>query len=372
MNNRNNINLIRLMIIAMLVLAFTVVTSATAMSVSSKNQGIPVSDEVYGIAVKSATDFAEKQAMSIPDVIDKIKPTVVGISTIFNDEIRGTGTGIIISKDGKIVTNAHVVSDSTLEPENELPQSVCVVLADKTEHEAEILGYDTETDLAVIKIDTEGLDLITAPFGDSTGLREGDEAIAIGNPLGFELYGSTTRGIISALDRTITIGENEMTLIQTDAAINPGNSGGPLCNIYGEVIGINSSKIISVYAEGIGFAIPSKEALPVVNDLINYGFVRGRPVIGFSGEDIDETQANFYNVPMGVLIRFVTPGSAAAESGICPGDIIVAVNGTKIRTMGELNKIKKGSAVGDSIELTYYRPSKDSMWTTELILTEHR
>ena len=192
--------------------------------------------------------------ISIPEIVKKAKPSVVGISSKFDENSAGTGTGIIMSSDGYIVTNAHVVRGGS-EGNNANAQEVTVVLPDKSEFPAEIVGADSRTDLAVIKISPGSRILTPAEFGSSEALSEGDLAVAIGNPLGLELYGSVTCGIISALNRTITIGERSMTLIQTDAAINPGNSGGPLLNSCGQVIGINSSKIIADNAEGLGFAM---------------------------------------------------------------------------------------------------------------------
>ena len=169
------------------------------------------------------------------------------------------------------------------------------------------------------------------------------------------LYGSITCGIISALDRTITIDEYEMTLIQTDAAINPGNSGGPLLNRFGQVVGINSSKIISDHAEGLGFAIPISSARPVIDDLIENGYVTGRPRIGISGEDIGEENARYYDLPEGVYVRFIEKNSAADAAGIEVGDIIVAAEGEMIKTMAELNKVKERFGSGDNMTVTVFR-----------------
>ncbi|MDE7279361.1 MAG: trypsin-like peptidase domain-containing protein, partial [Oscillospiraceae bacterium] len=244
---------------------------------------------------KSAVTLSKEDTeLSVPEIVKKAKPSVVGISSVFGENSIGTGTGIIISPNGYIVTNAHVVQN--LSDGKRIPaENVTVVLADKTEYPAQIIGADSRTDLAVVKINGGEKNFSAAEFGDSGKLVEGELAVAIGNPLGFELYGSITCGIISALDRTITIDEYEMTLIQTDAAINPGNSGGPLLNRFGQVVGINSSKIISDYAEGLGFAIPISSAEPVIEDLIQNGYVTGRPRIGISGEDIGEENARYYD-----------------------------------------------------------------------------
>jgi serine protease Do len=316
----------------------------------------------------SALDFIESgETLTVPEIVQKIKPSVVGICTTFTDEKRGTGTGIIISEDGLIATNCHVVEENS----NGLTQKasdIIVVLPDKSEHKATVLGTDPQTDLAVIDIDVKGLS--AAKFGDSSKVLEGSDAIAVGNPLGLELYGTVTKGIISALERTITVGDSEMTLFQTDAAINPGNSGGPLCNLSGEVIGINSSKIISIYAEGIGFAIPSNAAEPVIADLIEYGYVRGRPAIGFSGENVDEYSSIAYGVPMGILVRFIAPNSSAAKSELKVGDIIIKAGDKTICNIHDLSDIKKELRVGDEINLTVYRNDGNCLKNVKITLCE--
>lgn len=219
-------------------------------------------------AAAQVFDIWKKRTLTVPEIVKKAKPSVVGIISEFPDGTKCTGTGIIISESGNIVTNAHVIQNIC---GDEVMSAECVkaVLADESEFEAEIIGADTPSDLAVIKIDADNVTLFPAELGDSDSLVEGETAVAIGNPLGLELYGSTTCGIISALGRTITVSGYEMTLIQTDAAINPGNSGGPLLNSRGEVIGINSSKIISDNAEGLGFAIPISNAKPIIERIIN-------------------------------------------------------------------------------------------------------
>ena len=173
--------------------------------------------------------------------------------------------------------------------------------------------------MAVLKVEASGL--TPCEFGKSGELRIGELAVVIGNPLGLDLYGTMTTGIISGLNRTITIGENKMTLIQTQASINKGNSGGPLINAYGQIIGITSAKVNSAYGEGLGFAIPIDEALPIVDDLMEHGYVTGRPMIGISGEDITYIMSLYYRLPQGVCVRFITPESGAEAAGIKAGDI---------------------------------------------------
>ncbi len=350
------------------------VTSQTSETVSDPIENVVEAQADYSNASKyqSIIELSSRDdALSIPEIVKKVKPSVVGISSEFSTSAVSTGTGIIMSDDGYIVTNAHVIQN-TENGITERSSNVMVVLSDSTECEAEIIGADSRTDLAVIKISPDGKKLAAAEFGDSNDLMEGELAIAIGNPLGFELYGSTTCGIISALDRTITVGEYEMDLIQTDAAINPGNSGGPLLNSCGQVIGINSSKIISDYAEGLGFAIPISSAQPIIDDLIANGYVTGRPMIGISGEDINEITAKYYNLPQGVCVRFITPDSAAEYSGIEVGDIIIGLNGKSIYTMEELNKMLDEFTAGDTVNLTIYRRDTEAQFEIQLVLDESR
>lgn len=228
-------------------------------SYESESNGVSASAQAF--------EVWKKRTLTVPEIVKKAKPSVVGIISEFPDGTKCTGTGIIISESGNIVTNAHVIQN-VCGNDTMRAEKVRVVLFDESEYSAEIIGADTPSDLAVININTDNVQLFPAELGDSDSLVEGETAVAIGNPLGLELYGSTTCGIISALGRTITVSGYEMTLIQTDAAINPGNSGGPLLNCRGEVIGINSSKIISDNAEGLGFAIPISDAKPIIERLL--------------------------------------------------------------------------------------------------------
>lgn len=282
---------------------------------------------------------SRSNAMSIPEIVEKVTPSVVGITSA-----AGTGSGIIMSEDGYIITNAHVVESA---------DTVSVLLHDDSEHNAIIIGTDSRTDLAVIKINAPSL--IPAEFGNSDELLVGEAVIAVGNPLGFDFYGSVTGGIISGLDRSLTIDDITLTLIQTDAAINGGNSGGPLVNTYGQVIGINSAKVAGTIAEGMGFAIPMNNAKPIVDDLINNGYVTGRPLIGISGFDIDERTARYYNMPLGVYVAQLSPSSPASLAGIRVGDIIVGINGVDITSMTELNEIKNKFRPDDSVILSVSR-----------------
>ena len=330
---------------------------------------------------------APEGAMSIPDIAEKAMPSTVGISAKFeyttsgmqsywgfgfynyggNDgsgttqQITGTGTGIVMTSDGYIITNAHCIYDNESDYKCGKAVSVSVVMGDdaETEYDAEIVGYDLETDLAVLKIDAT--DLTPAEFGNSDDLRVGELVIAIGNPLGFELQNTVTCGIVSALNREVTINEKDMTLIQTDAAINSGNSGGPLLNAYGQVIGINSAKMSSTYGsssasvEGLGFAIPISDAKEIIEDLINNGYVTGRPQFGITGVTVTESDAERLNMPQGVYVYSVTEGSAAYFAGIHQGDVITAVEGEEIKDMDALNEAKNQHNAGDTITITIFR-----------------
>ena len=274
-------------------------------------------------------------------------------------EVTATGSGIVMSSDGYIITNAHVIYDTESEYNMGKATSVSVVMGDNhdEEYEAEIVGYDIQTDLAVLKIDAEGL--TPAEFGDSNDLEVGELVVAIGNPLGFELYGTTTCGIVSAVNREVQLEDRTMTLIQTDAAINSGNSGGMLLNAYGQVIGINSMKMGSSYGsasvEGLGFAIPISDAKEIINSLINNGYVTGRPQLGITGVTVTESDAERFNLPQGVYVYGVAENSAAAKAGLQQGDIITAIDGVEITTMEELSEQKNKHQAGDTVTLRISR-----------------
>ena len=277
-------------------------------------------------------------------------------------ESEGTGSGIIISSDGYIVTNNHVIEGAS---------SVSVTLNTGAEYEAKVIGADSRTDLAVVKIVPEE-QLTVAELGDSSAIEVGERAIAIGNPLGMEFFGSTTQGIISAINRTITVDNRTMSVIQTDAAINEGNSGGALVNAYGKVIGINAVKISSSTVEGMGFAIPISEAKPVLEDLIKYGYVKGRPVIGISSRDVTEYMANRQGWPVGVQVMGVQLGSGGEIAGLQQGDIITKVDGKSVTSTDELNKIKNTHKVGEKLKLEVYKYETGLTETVLVKLSEER
>ena len=300
----------------------------------------------------ASVDLSEGE-LTITERAEKVLHSTVGIvsyiqnqQSIFGGE-QSQGSGIIISADGYIVTNEHVISGAT---------SIKVVLQDDSEYNATLVGSDERTDLAVLKIDATGL--TPAEFGNSDQMQIGEQVIAIGNPGGLELAGTVTVGYVSAVNRSITTTNgNTVNCIQTDAAINPGNSGGALVNTYGQVIGINSQKIAATDYEGIGFAISINEAQPIINDLIQYGYVRGRVVMGITMQMIDQTYAAIYGYQPGIGVVSVEAGSPAEEAGLVAGDIITAIDGQSITTQEELNTLLEQYSPGDTITLTVYRQS---------------
>lgn len=315
-------------------------------------------------------------ALTTQEIYQKVLPSVVGVTSTFSyrqqngyggmfgysnqggatGQVQGTGTGIIMSADGYIVTNAHVVYDSEYGGK---ASAVSILLSNEEEYTAEIIGYDTQTDIAVLKVN-DAPQLTAAEFGDSSALSVGDTALAIGNPLGFDLFGTLTVGYISGLNREIAMDDAVMHLIQTDAAINSGNSGGPLVNDKGQVIGINSMKMSSSYSsseasiEGLGFAIPINEAQEIVNDLMNNGYVTGRPQLGITCQDVTSAQ----NSLSGVYVVGVNENGAADKAGLQAGDVIVGVNGQQVSTITELNRIKNEFKAGDTLKLTVIRENK--------------
>ena len=292
-----------------------------------------------------------RQELSVPDIAELAKPSVVGVIKYPTENpLDGytIGSGIIFSEDGYMLTNAHVVAD---------PYSIVVFLNDGTEYDAELVVSDSDADIAILKIDAEGL--TPAEFGDSSQLRVGDISVAIGCPASVDLQGTTTFGIISALDRVMTVDARgkTMRLLQTDAAINPGNSGGPLLNRFGQVIGVNTVKMNSATYEGLCFAIPSNELEHIVSDLFTYGYVRGYPAIGISAKTVLAEEDAYGGAPTGVYVATVNPASGAYGK-VQVGDIITHCNGTEVITVAQINTIKNRLQVGDSITLTIYRRGK--------------
>jgi len=324
-------------------------SSSEAAQTDPSSPGLTLTDR----PASSSSSAAEGEPLSTPDIAEKVKPSVVGIlnygngSSIQSIMTPNEGSGIIMSDDGYILTNAHVVENAS---------GLKVVMENGDEYEARIVGADDDTDIAVIKINAENLKY--AEFGNSDQLRVGEKVVAIGNPRGLTLAGSVTQGIVSAVNRSLSSSPTDFTYIQTDAAINPGNSGGALVNEYGQVIGINTAKISQVAStvyEGIGFAIPISEAKPIIDDLKAYGRVTGRVKFGIVVQTIDAYTAAMYQIPQGAMIISTEEGSDIAEKGIVAGDIIYAVDGNAIISSTELKNAVFGKKPGDPVTLSIYR-----------------
>lgn len=299
-------------------------------------------------------------------VAEKVLPSVVGItitypiSSVFggNSTTEATGSGIIISEDGYILTNNHVVSsESSNSPFYEIGQAASIKINiynnDKT-YDATIVGTDNYTDLAVLKIDAS--DLTPATLGNSDNVKVGEFVMAVGNPLGMQY--SVTQGIVSAVNREVESDGTVYYAIQTDAAINSGNSGGALVNSNGEVIGVNTLKLAGTGIEGIGFAIPISSTTSVVNQLIENKTVK-RPYIGISGSSLDSTTAQRYNLPEGVYVENVEKDSPAEKAGLQKTDIITKIEGKEVKSVNELNKIKYTYNIGDTVTLSVYRNNEN-------------
>ncbi|MEW9082065.1 MAG: trypsin-like peptidase domain-containing protein [Caldanaerobacter subterraneus] len=303
----------------------------------------------------------------IPNIYKIVSPAVVEIdtSTAYRSGYRteyvpkGSGSGFIISTDGYIVTNNHVIEGAS---------KITVKLLDGRSADAKLIGKDPRTDLAVLKINLPNLPVVK--LGDSSKLQPGELAIAIGNPLGDSFAGTVTAGIISGLNRNLQSDYGPVKLIQTDAAINPGNSGGPLVNSKAEVIGITSVKLTSIGpsiqdpfglfqgqstpVEGMGFAIPINEAKPIIEQLIKHGYVE-RPMMGIGAQTITPQDAAQYNLPVGVYVVQVQPGSGAEKAGIQPGDVIIKADGKQIKSFEDLQSVINSHKVGDVINVTIWR-----------------
>jgi serine protease Do len=300
-------------------------------------------------------------ALTFSEIYKMVSPSVTVILAE-SSYSSGSGTGIVVSQDGYVVTNNHVVENAS---------NIRVILHNGTEYSARLIGSDRLSDLAVLKISASGLS--PAEFGDSDRMEHGDPVAAIGNPLGIELRNTITTGVISGVNRDITLedaaGEITMTVLQTNCAVNPGNSGGPLLNEYGQVIGIISSKIMgsaSQSVEGLGFAIPSAIAAPLVTQLIEHGYIMGRPAIGIT---VDLTYRPGFGLPPGIYVDSVNGLSDAYAKGLRSDDIITHINDIAVSSIGEVNEIKYEYAAGDTLELTVYRRGETRIETLTIVIT---
>ena len=312
-------------------------------------------------------DIAEYSETSVA-VAEEVLPSVVGITVTYNISSFGssgtaeaTGSGVIISEDGYIITNNHVINSESSSVYYQVTEATNILVhlygdSDDIQYEATVVGSDSSSDLAVLKIETDE-DLQAITIGDSDNLRVGEFVMAVGNPLGLD--SSVTCGVISALDREVTDSDGTTYIcIQTDAAINSGNSGGALVNSEGQVIGINTLKVSSTGVEGIGFAIPINSTTDVIDELITYNKVR-RPYIGISGRDVDAETASQYGLVEGIYVVSVEEYSPAETAGIQAGDVIIAINGTEVTTIDELNEIKNTYEIGDTVTLTIVRDGSE-------------
>ncbi len=320
----------------------------------------------------SATDYSNTSIA----VANKVLPSIVGISIDYtvnsmfgqSSTAKASGSGIIISEDGYILTNNHVINSSSSNSNSyyqitEANNLKVTLYNDDTEYDAKVIGSDSQTDLAVIKIEKTGL--TAAELGDSSAVQVGEFAMAVGNPLG--LQSSISCGIVSAKDREVTDTDAKTTyhVIQTDAAINSGNSGGALVNADGKVIGINTLKLSGTGVEGIGFAIPINSTIDVYKELISKGKI-SRPFIGITGIDLDEATAKKNNLVEGIYVKSIENFSAAEKAGVKVGDVIIEADGSLVKNMDELNTIKNKHSVGDKLKIKVNRDGKEKELTLTL------
>lgn len=301
---------------------------------------------------------SDDRELSAETIYEKVSPSVVGV-VVYDpkadiiSEPASQGSGIIISEKGFIVTNAHVVGNST-------QNNIKIVLNTKEEFSGKVIGFDSKTDIAVIKVEKSGLKAAT--FGNSDEVKVGSSALALGNPLGLDFASSLTRGIVSAINRCSGGVSNSLVkYIQTDAAINPGNSGGPLINMYGQVIGMNSSKIVVAHCEGMGFAIPSNTIKSVVDDIIDKGYVSGRVRLGIVGKMVSNYEAQIYNVPVGVMISEMSKDSTLIAVGVQAGDIITKINDVNVTSLDAFYAELYNHKPGESVKLSIYRASTNRL-----------
>ncbi|MBR3561533.1 MAG: trypsin-like peptidase domain-containing protein [Oscillospiraceae bacterium] len=307
-----------------------------------------------GVRLRYAEDHGDE--LRIQEVYERVNPCTVTVVTALPGGTAIIGTGVIFTSDGYIVTNAHVIAGGT---------ECYAVLANGTHYAAKLVGYDAEQDLAVIKVSAMGLP--TAEFGDSDQLTVGDTVYAIGNPLGVQLRGTLTDGIVSAINRDVMVDGISMTLIQTNAALNNGNSGGPLINIYGQVVGINTMKMGddgSMNVEGLGFAIPVSFAAWMVDDLIEYGEIRGEPMLGITVQTIPASPGETY-----LSVYEVMAGSTAEDADVAAGDRIVSADGEPVSEINDLLRIRRRHRAGEAVTLELERNGE--RLTVDIILKEN-
>ena len=334
--------------------------SGASASTSDSAPTLQINSKPESDSSNSSDNYDTADGMAGEDIYKKVNPSVVSVIST-TSEGTGSGSGVIMSKDGYIITNNHVVDGA---------QSVSVQLSDGTSLDAEIIGTDEQTDLAVIKV-TPTSDLTAAEFGDSDELEPGEYAYAIGSPGGVQFANTITGGRISAINRDLTVNDRVMTLIQTDASINNGNSGGALINKYGQVVGITSAKLSgnafgSATVEGMGFAIPINTAKDIVDVLIQNGYVSGRPSIGITGQNVESADGKV----SGVQVYSIDSRAKAASEGLQVGDVITAVDGTPTPDMDKVNELKQDKKAGDKLTLSVYRISTGKTLNITITLTD--
>ena len=311
-------------------------------------------------APKGIDNIPQSGGLSLQEIYTRNIPSVVSI-TCQGSRSASSGTGVVLSADGYIVTNAHVVENAN---------TVSVQLTDERSFTARLVGCDDISDLAVLRIDCT--DLTPAQFGDSTTLRVGDTVVAIGDPLGAAFRGTYTNGIVSAINRDVDVNGRTMTLIQTNAALNSGNSGGPLINCYGQVVGINTMKIgaftDTAGVEGLGFAIPSTQVKEIVDQIVSQGYVSGRPTLGITGESLSTFYQHYYRMPAGLYITEVDAGSDAEKKGIQEGDMLLYLEDTRVTSMDDLKTAVYDCEVGQTVEVIIYH--RGQQYKLELTLSE--
>ena len=337
-----------------------------------------VKNESSSSSKVSTTNTAATGTLTLEQIASKVVPSVVciqnyqvnqntaytagnfGSSDSSSVSPASEGSGIIASSDGYIITNAHVVDGAS---------SLKVVLSTGKTYQAKLIGSDSVTDLAVVKIDATGL--TAAEFGSSSDLQVADQVMAVGNPGGLEFNSTVTIGYVSALNREITNSETGYTMkcIQTDAAINPGNSGGALVNMKGQVVGINSSKIVATGYEGLGFAIPINEVQPIVSDLKQYGYVKDRAVLGISGQFIDSMTSRFYGLPQGMYVSSIT-NTAVTGAGIQKGDVITKIDNTAVTSLNVVTSAVAKKKPGDTVTLSVTRSLTGQTFTATVKLSQ--
>jgi serine protease Do len=332
-------------------------------------------DATLNHKVNSAAEYnTDGTFMYTRDLVSAVRDSIVYIEVYVNyrgeSTLYGSGSGIVISSDGYILTNAHVVDDMdsyTVQVTTTDPDTGTGV---SETYDATLVGSDTDTDIAVLKIDAENLQ--AAVLGDSDQLSVGDDVVIIGNPLGLET--SVSKGIVSGLNRQLSSNDRSLSSIQTDAAINSGNSGGAMFNMYGEVVGVVNEKLVSNYSENLGFAITINEAKSFINDLVSKGYVTGRPILGITCLQVSEYVAAIQGMTPGLYVTSIDSSLAIAQSELVVGDTITKINGTSVTTTSEVSTILNSYKPGDSVTVTVVRSDslgRDREYSFDVILSEY-